>query len=67
MTAEYAAIWRTYLVPFPTPYVWPARLTLSLQRRSRHNARQAMATVAQRRTERDDVARFLAARGIEGP
>jgi SOS response regulatory protein OraA/RecX len=52
-------------VPFPSSYVWPARLTLSLQHRSRRNARQAMVVLAQRRRERDDVARYLAARGIE--
>jgi hypothetical protein len=52
-------------VPFPHPYVWPARPTFSLQRRSRRNARQAMAVVAQRRREREDVARFLAERRVK--
>jgi hypothetical protein len=52
-------------VSFPATYIWPARLTPSLQARSRRNAWQAMNVVAQRRRERDDLARFLAERGLD--
>jgi hypothetical protein len=53
------------LVAFSSSFVWPARLPLTSQRRSRRNAQQAMAVLVQRRRDREDLARFLADRRIE--